>query len=201
MESRAGQPPASRGRGTGEQAESAASAIAGRRRRRPAATATAATQRRERRWHERVAGRSGPALDRPGRAAHAPRPHGAHTPRHAGGSERLVSGILPVITALLVMQGAEVTASVDRTHLRVGEELMLTIRAHTRAADPVEIMLPPLNGFTIAGSRDMTEVAISSGGSGSIRTTVRELQLRAQQPGALLIGPVRARQGASVVAT
>src|SRR2546428_12925101 len=46
----------------------------------------------------------------------------------------------------------------------------------------------------------MTEVAIS-GASGSIRTTVRELQLRAQQPGALLIGPVRARQGVSVVAT
>ena len=111
-----------------------------------------------------------------------------------------MSGILPVLTALLLMQGAEVTASVDRTHLRVGEELMLTIRAHTRAADPVEIMLPPLNGFAIVGSRDMTEVAIS-GGSGSIRTTVRELQLRAQQPGALLIGPVRARQGASVVAT
>ena len=111
-----------------------------------------------------------------------------------------MTGILPVVSALLLMQGAEVTASVDRTHLRVGEELMLTIRAHTRAADPVEIMLPPLNGFAIVGSRDMTEVAIS-GGSGSIRTTVRELQLRAQQPGALLIGPVRARQGASVVAT
>jgi len=111
-----------------------------------------------------------------------------------------VSGILPVIAALLAMQGAEVTASVDRTHLRVGEELMLTIRAHTRAADPVEIMLPSLNGFAIVGSRDLTEVAIS-GVSGSIRTTVRELQLRAQQPGALLIGPVRARQGVSVVST
>src|SRR5437773_952379 len=46
----------------------------------------------------------------------------------------------------------------------------------------------------------MTEVAIN-GASGSTRTTVRELQLRAQQPGALLIGPVRARQGGSVVAT
>ncbi len=41
-----------------------------------------------------------------------------------------MTGILPVLSALLVMQGAEVTASVDRTHLRVGEELMLTIRAH-----------------------------------------------------------------------
>ena len=109
-------------------------------------------------------------------------------------------GILPLVTALLVVQGAEVTASVDRTRLRVGEELMLTIRAHTRAADPVDIMSPTLNGFAIVGSRDMTEVAIS-GRAGSIRTTVRELTLRAQQPGALLIGPVRARQGGSVVAT
>jgi len=44
--------------------------------------------------------------------------------------------MLLVLTALLVVQGAEVTASVDRTHLRVGEELMLTIRAHTRTGFP-----------------------------------------------------------------
>jgi len=111
-----------------------------------------------------------------------------------------VTGLLSVLTAVTVLQGAEVTAGVDRTSLRVGEELTLTIRARSRAADPVEIMLPPLTGFAIVGSRDMTEVAIG-GASGSVRTTVRELQLRAQQPGALLIGPVRARQGVSVVAT
>src|SRR5207245_308666 len=81
-----------------------------------------------------------------------------------------------------------------------GEELTLTVRARTRSADAVEIVLPSLNGFAIVGSRDMTEVAIN-GASGSTRTTVRELQLRAQQAGALLIGPVRARQGVSVVAT
>lgn len=108
--------------------------------------------------------------------------------------------MLALLTALVVMQGAEVTASVDRTRLRVGEVLQLTVRAQTRTADQVEIMLPPLNGFAIVGSRDMTEVAFS-GGTSSVRTTVRELQLRAQQPGALLIGPVRARQGGSVVAT
>ncbi len=111
-----------------------------------------------------------------------------------------MTGLLSVLTALMVMQGAEVTAGVDRTSLRVGEELTLTIRARSRAADPVEIVLPSLTGFAIVGSRDMTEVAIG-GTSGSVRTTVRELQLRAQQPGALLIGPVRARQGVSVVAT
>ncbi len=100
----------------------------------------------------------------------------------------------------MVTQGAEVTAGVDRTHLRAGEELTLTIRARSRASDPVEIMVPSLNGFAIVGTRDMTEVSFN-GTFGSVRTTVRELQLRAQQPGALLIGPVRARQGVSVVAT
>ncbi|HXG95940.1 MAG TPA: BatD family protein [Gemmatimonadales bacterium] len=109
-------------------------------------------------------------------------------------------GIAAVVAALMVTQGAEVTAGVDRTHLRAGEELTLTIRARSRASDPVEIMVPSLNGFTIVGTRDMTEVSFN-GASGSVRTTVRELQLRAQQPGALLIGPVRARQGVSVVGT
>lgn len=104
--------------------------------------------------------------------------------------------------AILAIQGggAEVTASVDRTRLTVGDELMLTVRARTRSAEPIELTLPPLNGFAIVGSRDLTEVAMS-GTAGSVRTTVRELQLRAEQPGALLIGPVRARQGQSVVAT
>ncbi len=93
-------------------------------------------------------------------------------------------GIVAVVAALMVTQGAEVT----------------TIRARSRASDPVEIMVPSLNGFAIVGTRDMTEVSFN-GTSGSVRTTVRELQLRAQQPGALLIGPVRARQGVSIVAT
>ncbi|HWE23674.1 MAG TPA: BatD family protein [Myxococcales bacterium] len=111
--------------------------------------------------------------------------------------------ILALLAAAALLQGAEVTASVDRTHLTVGEELVLTVRARSRSADAVEILLPPLNGFAVVGSRDMTEVAFSgsTAGAGPIRTTVRELQLRAQQPGALLIGPVRARQGQSVVST
>jgi hypothetical protein len=113
--------------------------------------------------------------------------------------------IVPIVAALALLQGAEVTATVDRTRLRVGEELMLTVRARTRTADPVEITLPGLTGFAVVGSRDMTEVSLTGvggvGGTGSVRTTVRELRLRAQQPGALLVGPVRARQGGSVVST
>jgi hypothetical protein len=109
---------------------------------------------------------------------------------------------LALAAALVLVQGgAEVTASVNRTRLTVGEELMLTVRARTRSTDIVEILLPPLTGFAIMGSRDLTEVAMTGTSGGAIRTTVRELQLRAEQPGALLIGPVRARQGRSVVST
>jgi hypothetical protein len=112
-----------------------------------------------------------------------------------------VTPLLSIVTALTLMQGAEVTASVDRTHLTVGEELVLTVRARSRSTDAVEILLPQLNGFIVVGSRDMTEVSFGGEAGVAIRTTVRALQLRAQQPGALLIGPVRARQGASIVST
>ena len=99
-----------------------------------------------------------------------------------------------------LLQGAEVTATVDRTRLTVGEEVLLTVRARTRSAEPLQLLLPPLAGFAIVGSRDLTEVSMSGTGA-AVRTTVRELQLRAEQAGALLIGPVRVRQGQSSTAT
>jgi len=108
--------------------------------------------------------------------------------------------ILGLLTALTLLQGVEVTADVDKTHIRVGDDLMLTVRARSRSTDAVEIVMPPLNGFAIVGSRDMTEVSMN-GASGSVRTTVRELQLRAVQPGTLLIGHIGARQGQSLMST
>ena len=108
--------------------------------------------------------------------------------------------LLLAVASALAVQGAEVTATVDHPRVTVGEELMLTVRARTRSAEPLQIVLPPLAGFAIVGSRDLTEVAMS-GTAGAVRTTVRELQLRAEQPGALLIGPVRVRQGQSTLAT
>jgi hypothetical protein len=112
----------------------------------------------------------------------------------------VTTALLLAVLSAVTMQGAEVTATVDRTRVVVGEELMLTVRARTRSVEPLELLLPPLAGFAIVGSRDLTEVAMSGTG-GPVRTTVRELQLRAEQAGAVLIGPVRARQGQSVVAT
>ncbi len=103
------------------------------------------------------------------------------------------------LLALLLFQDRpalpEVTATVDRTRLTVGEELVFTVRARTRSAEPVTIVLPRVTGFSIVSSLERTEVSIAGAG-GPTRTTVRQLHLRAEQAGPGLIGPVRAREGA-----
>ena len=105
-----------------------------------------------------------------------------------------------VVAVLLALQGPrpapppDVTARVDRSRVTAGEELRLTVSARTRSAEPVTVVLPALTGFAIVGSREVTEVTIEGLGT-PIRTTTRELQLRAQRPGSLMIGPVRVRQG------
>src|SRR6266516_4042686 len=91
-------------------------------------------------------------------------------------------------------------AQADQVLRSIGQEELRTLRARTRSAAQLEILLPPLAGFAIVASRDLTEVAMSGTG-GPVRTTIRELQLRAEQAGAVLIGPVRVRQGESAVAT
>lgn len=94
----------------------------------------------------------------------------------------------------------DVTARVDRTRLAAGEDLTLTIRARTRSPEPIGVVLPGLTGFTIVGSREVSEVTIESVG-GPVRTMTRELQLRAGRPGTLVIGPVRVHQGNREVTT
>ncbi len=95
--------------------------------------------------------------------------------------------------------GLEVTATVDRVRLVAGEELTLTVQARTRRGEPVELVLPPIVGFAVVGSRDATEMSLGAGAP--VRTTIRELTLRADRPGRLVIGPVEARQGAARVRT
>ena len=104
---------------------------------------------------------------------------------------------------LLALQGGaapDVTAHLDRTHVTAGDQLLVTIRARTRSAEPVRLTLPALTGFILVGSREITEVTLESLG-GRVRTTTRELELRAQRPGTLVIGPVRVHQGSREVAT
>src|ERR1043166_8734486 len=92
--------------------------------------------------------------------------------------------VLWVLAALQSAPAPDVTARVDRTHVTAGDNLLLTIRARTRSAAPVTLALPALTGFTVVGSREITEVTLEALG-GPVRTTTRELELRAQRPGAL----------------
>ena len=105
-----------------------------------------------------------------------------------------------VLAALQSGPAPDVTARLDRTHVAAGDDLLLTIRARTRSAAPVTLALPALTGFTVVGSREVTEVTLEALG-GPVRTTTRELELRAQRPGALVIGPVRVEQNGRRVAT
>ncbi len=108
--------------------------------------------------------------------------------------------VLWLLAALQAVPPPDVTARVDHARLAAGEEILLTVRARTRSAEPLTVVLPALTGFAIVGSREVTEVTIAGLG-GPVRTTTRELQLRAQRPGALVIGAVRVRQGGREVAT
>ncbi|HET7790124.1 MAG TPA: BatD family protein [Gemmatimonadales bacterium] len=94
----------------------------------------------------------------------------------------------------------DATASVDRTRVRVGEELVLTIRARTGAGPAVAIDLPRLDGLSVIATRDVTEVSLG-GTSGEVRTLTRSLELRADRPGTGVIGAIRVRQGKAEVAT
>src|SRR5438552_588046 len=150
---------------------------------------------------ERGAGRAGAALHRTTGVENPPRQDGANAPCGGAWSEGLVTTLaLWVLVALQAMPPPDVTARVDRTHVAVGEDLTLTIRARTRSTDPIGVVLPGLTGFTIVGSREVSEVTIEGVG-GPVRTTTRELQLRAGRPGTLVIGPVRVHQGSREVTT
>lgn len=108
---------------------------------------------------------------------------------------------LLLVTALAV-QGPDldVTASVDRTHLTVGEEITFTIQIRSQTdASPI-FGLPPLAGFAVVGSRDATDVTFQ-GRNGVQRVARHELRLRAERPGRLTIGSVRVHVGESTALT
>src|SRR5204863_338528 len=102
-------------------------------------------------------GRAAPALDRPRGVEDAPRSDRPDAAPGRAGREGLVT---PALWLLVAMQSAppDVTARVDRARLPAGDELTLTIRARSRSAEPVALVLPGLTGFTIVGSREVTEV-------------------------------------------
>src|SRR5207244_3525898 len=73
--------------------------------------------------------------------------------------------------------------------------------ALARPHRPANAQTPPgLTGFTIVASREVTEVTLEGVG-GPVRTMTREVRLKTQRPGTLVIGSVRVRQGLREIAT
>ncbi len=102
----------------------------------------------------------------------------------------------------LLVQGTDldVTATVDRARLTVGEQLVLTVQVRAQATEIPRLELPSLAGFAVLGSREATAVSLE-GSEGTTRAVVRALTLRAERSGTLTIGPVRVRVGATLAAT
>src|SRR5436309_5682276 len=157
-------------------------------------------QRRGSRRAEPGRGRTAAALHRPRRAEDPPRSDRPDAAPGRAGREGLVTPALWLLVALQSAAPPDVTAQVDRARVPAGEELTLTIRARSRSAEPVALTLPGLTGFTIVASRDVTEVTLEGVG-GPVRTMTREVRLKTQRPGTLVIGPVRVRQGLREIAT
>lgn len=107
--------------------------------------------------------------------------------------------VTSALVAVLSLQGLDVTATIDRDEIGLGDEIALTIIVEGRVDLPVAITDPPLNGFEVIGMSDRSTVSIQGGESG--RTTTRVIRLRAIRAGRAIIGPVRVEQGDVEVTT
>lgn len=106
------------------------------------------------------------------------------------------------LLALLLVQGLapDITASVDRTRIAVGDQVTLTVEVRVSGGESPRLELPSLDGFSVLGTREAAEVSLQ-GVDGLMRTAVRALTLQAERPGRLVIGPVRVRVGDRMAAT
>lgn len=110
-----------------------------------------------------------------------------------------MSAALLFAVAALV-QAPEVTATVDRTRLSVGDEVTLTVRVRTRSTDSLKVTLPTFTGLSLMASSEFTQVAFAPDAA-PVRTTQRDLQLRVEKAGPVVLGPVRVHQGRHTVET
>lgn len=100
-----------------------------------------------------------------------------------------MAGLVGAVLLVVLAQGQVPTVSVavDRRAVTVGEAFVVTITATGAAGAPLEITESGLDGFSVVSRRDRTRVAMQQGLP--VRTTVRELTLRAERSGAYALGP------------
>lgn len=102
------------------------------------------------------------------------------------------------LLALAVIQQArppELTVTLDRDEVAVGEEVLLTVRTRSSSALPIELRLGAADGFIVVSRTEGTSVNPDAAVS---RTKTIELRLRAIRAGQWKFGPFIARQGDAV---
>lgn len=108
--------------------------------------------------------------------------------------------MITALFVLAVLQGPApaVTATLDRSRLSVGEDLILTVTATSRSAAPIRIILPSLDGFETLARTERTAVSLSDT---TARTTTLELDLGALRAGTFRLGPFGVEQAGHLVKT
>jgi len=102
--------------------------------------------------------------------------------------------MLPALFFLLVQGSSlQVTASLDRSRVSVGEEFVYTVKAIGHSTAPFRVELPPLDGLELVDRSERTDVVV--GTAQTTRAFTLELRLRAQQVGSWSIGAIRVEQG------
>ncbi len=102
------------------------------------------------------------------------------------------------LLALAMLQQArppELTVTLDRDQVAVGEEVLLTIRTRSASPLPIELRLGTADGFVVVSRTEGTSVNPNAAVS---RTKTIELRLRAIRSGQWKFGPFQARQGDTI---
>jgi hypothetical protein len=94
---------------------------------------------------------------------------------------------------LLQIQPLELTTSLDRSRVMVGEEFLFTLRVIGHSTAPFRVELPALDGLAIVDRSERTDVVV--GTAQTTRAYTLQLRLRAEQVGSWSIAPIRVEQG------
>ncbi len=89
----------------------------------------------------------------------------------------------------------ELTVTLDRDEVAVGEEVLLTVKTRSASSLPIELRLGAADGFVVVSRTEGTSVNPNATIS---RTKTIELRLRAIRAGSWQFGPFQARQGDAI---
>jgi len=106
----------------------------------------------------------------------------------------LVAALL-LLAALQQARPPELTVTLDRDQVAVGEEVLLIIRTRSASPLPIELRLGTADGFVMVSRTEGTSVNPNAAVS---RTKTIELRLRAIRAGQWKLGPFQARQGDTI---